>query len=168
LKGGIPAMAITTRFQSVDSVERAQRVLDQDHERLYPIGWRIQQSASNGKALTAALEELNSALIEHFAHEESPQGLLAILGTNASAERQAFAEILAEHHSILANVQELLSQARAGTTSPAALGAQATMLTRILGDHEERERHLTKAILSAVPRLEASGPGALSAGSPSR
>jgi hemerythrin len=156
-------MTTNTRSQSLDSVERAQRVLDQDHERLHPIGWRIQQSASDGKALAAALEELNSALIEHFSHEESPQGLLAILDTSASAERQAFAEILAEHQSILENVQELLSQARAGATSPAGLAAQATMLTRILGDHEEREKRLTKAILAPHPAPEAPGPGSLSA-----
>jgi hemerythrin len=159
-RGGISVMTISTRFQSADSVERAQRVLDQDHERLHPIGWRIQRSASDGKALAAALEELNSALIEHFSHEESPQGLLAILGANASEERLAFAEILAEHRSILSNVQELLSQARTGATSPAGLAAQATMLTRILGDHEEREKQLTKAILSPRPAPE---PGSLSA-----
>jgi hemerythrin len=152
-------MTIPTRFQSADSVERAQRLLDQDHERLHPIGWRIQESASDGKALTAALEELHSALTEHFAHEESPQGLLAILGTNASAEWQAFAEILAEHESVLANVQELLSQARAGTTSPAGLAAQATMLTRFLGDHEEREKQVTMAILAPRPAPQEPGPG---------
>jgi hemerythrin len=168
LKGGIFAMTTNTRSQSLDSVERAQRVLDQDHERLHPIGWRIQQSASDGKALAAALEELDCALIEHFAHEESPEGLLAILGTNASPERQAFAEILAEHESVLANVQELLSQARAGTTSPAGLAAQATMLTRILADHEEREKQLTTAILSPLSAPERAAPGSLSADSPRR
>jgi hemerythrin len=161
-------MTIPTRFTSEDSVERAQRVLDQDHERLHPIGWRIQQSASDGKALAAALEELNSALIEHFAHEESPQGLLALLGTNASAERQAFAEILAEHRSILANAQELLSQARAGTGSPAGLAAQATMLTRFLGDHEEREKQVTTAVLATRQAPETEEPGSLSAESPRR
>jgi hypothetical protein len=128
-------------------------------ERLHPIGWRIQQSASDGTALAAALEELHSALTEHFAHEESPQGLLAITGAGAAAERQALSEILAEHESILANVQELLSQARAGTTSPAGLAAQATMLTRILGDHEEREKQVTKEILTPRPAPEAPGPG---------
>ena len=161
-------MAISVHSQAPESVERTQRVLDQDHERLHPIGWRIQQSASDGKALAAALEELNGALVEHFAHEEDPQGLLAILGTNASAERQAFAEILAEHESILANVQELLSQARAGVTSPAGLAAQATMLARILGDHEQREKQVTRAILAPVPAPEAPGPGSLSADSPRR
>ena len=161
-------MTISTRFQSADSVERAQRVLDQDHERLHPIGWRIQESASDGKALTAALEELHSALTEHFAHEESPQGLLALLGTNASAERQAFAEILAEHRSILANAQELLSQARAGTGSPAVVAAQATMLTRFLGDHEEREKQVTTAVLATRQAPETEEPGSLSAESPRR
>ena len=161
-------MTIPTRFGSVDSMERAQRILDQDHERLYPIDWRIQQSGSDGKALAAALEELNSALVEHFAHEEDPQGLLAILGPDAPAERQAFAEILAEHESILANVQELRSQARAGVTSPAGLAAQATMLARILGDHEQREKQVTKAILAPRPAPEAPGPGSLSADSPRR
>jgi hemerythrin len=168
LQGGISAMTITTRFPSIDSVEQAQRILDQDHERLHPIGWRIQQSASDGKALAAALAELNSALIEHFAHEESPKGLLAILGANASAERQAFAEILAEHESILANVQELLAQARAGTTSPAGLSARATMLTRFLGDHEHREGQVTAAILARRPAPQGPGPGPLSADSPRR
>jgi len=165
-------MTNSARFQSADSVERAQRVLDQDHERLHPIGWRIQQSGSDGKALAAALEELHSALIEHFAHEESPQGLLAITGTRASADGQALAEILAEHQSVLENVQELLSQARAGVTSPASLAAQATMLTRILGDHEEREKQLTTAILAPRPAPEAApeppGPASVSDDSPRR
>jgi len=165
-------MTNSARFLSADSVERAQRALDQDHERLHPIGWRIQQSGSDGKALAAALEELQSALIEHFAHEESPQGLLAITGTRASADGQALAEILAEHQSVLENVQELLSQARAGVTSPASLAAQATMLTRILGDHEEREKQLTTAILAPRPAPEAApeppGPGSLSADPPRR
>lgn len=161
-------MTTSTRYQPADSSERALRVLDQDHERLHPIGWRIQQSANDGTALAAALEELNSALIEHFAHEEDPQGLLAFLGKDPPAQQQAFAEILAEHESILTNVQELLSQARAGTASPAGLAAQATMLVRFLGDHEQREKQVTRAIVAPRPGPEVPGPGSLSADSPSR
>ncbi|MCX5731073.1 MAG: hypothetical protein NTY18_06930, partial [Deltaproteobacteria bacterium] len=67
----------------------------------------------------------------------------------------AFAEILAEHASILANAEELVSQARTGTAVPAGLAAQASMLTSFLGDHERRESQAMKAILELLPAPEA-------------
>jgi len=135
-----------SQFQPSDTVKRAQRIIDEDHERLHDISRRIKQSRDMS-ALTAALEDLNSTLVEHFAHEEHPQGLFAILGTRAPAERQAFAEILAEHESILANVREILDQARKGKGEHAGLAAQAAMLAHILGDHEKRESQVAQAIL---------------------
>jgi len=134
------------QFQPSDTVRRAQGIIDADHERLHDISRRVRQT-KDLPSLAAALEELNGALVEHFAHEEHPQGLFAILGTRAPADRQRFAEILAEHESILANARELLDQARKGRGEHAGLAAQAAMLARILGDHERRETQVTQAIL---------------------
>jgi len=126
--------------------EGAKRVVDQDHERLHAIVRRIQLSSSDGPALAAALDEFDAALVEHFSHEEHPQGVLAALARRAPADREAFLEILAEHASFLSNVQELLAEARDGSASPAGLAARATMLGRILGDHERREREILNAV----------------------
>jgi 2-methylisocitrate lyase-like PEP mutase family enzyme/hemerythrin len=134
------------QFQPSDTVLRAQRIVDEDHEKLHDITRRIKQSGDL-PTLTSALEALNSTLVEHFAHEEHPQGLFAILGTKAPSERQKFAEILAEHESFLSNVRELLDQAKRGRAEHAGLAAQAAMLAHILGDHEKRESQLTQAIL---------------------
>ncbi|HVP69575.1 MAG TPA: malate synthase A [Anaeromyxobacteraceae bacterium] len=138
------------QFQPSDTVQRAQRLLDEDHAKLHEIGRRIRQSKEM-PTLVRALEDLNATLVEHFAREEHPQGLFAILGTKAPVERQKFAEILAEHESILANVRELLDQAREGKGEHAGLAAQAAMLSRILGDHEKRESEVTQAILGPRP-----------------
>jgi len=138
------------QFQPSDTVQRAQRLIDEDHEKLHEIGRRIRQSKEM-PTLVRALEDLNATLVEHFAREEHPQGLFAILGTKAPAERQQFAEILAEHESILGNVRELLDQAKKGKGEHAGLAAQAAMLSRILGDHEKRESEVTQAILGPRP-----------------
>jgi len=151
--------------QADEAAKRAQRVLGQDHERLRSISLLIQRSASDGSAIASALEELRAALVEHFAREEHSQAIEAVLGSKSSAEAEGFAEILAEHASILANVEELVSQARTGTAVPAGLAAQAAMLASFLGDHERREDQALKAILASLP-----GPGepqgSLSADSP--
>jgi hemerythrin len=138
------------QFQPGDTVRRAQRIIDEDHARLHEITRRIKQSKDLA-ALAEALDDLNQTLVEHFAHEEHPQGLFAILGTKAPSERQKFSEILAEHESILENVRELLAQARSGKAAHAGLAAQAAMLGNILGDHERRESQVTAAIMG--PRV---------------
>jgi len=148
-------VTISEQFEAGETVERAQRILGQDHDRLHSISLLIRRSASDGSALTAALEELRTALVEHFAREEHLQALLAILGSKSPEAPQAFAEILAEHASILANAEELVSQARTGTAVPAGLAAQAAMLTSFLGDHERRESQAMKAILEPLPAPEA-------------
>jgi hemerythrin len=144
-------MATPEPSPATDAVERAQRVLDQDHERLHSISRRIQRSASDGSALAAALQDLHAALLEHFAREEHPQALAGILVSKTQAERDAFAEILAEHESILSNVEELEEQSRTGKAVPAGLAAQAVMLSSFLGDHERRENQLMRALLAPRP-----------------
>ena len=158
-------MTISEQIQAGETVERAQRILGQDHDRLHALSLLIQKSASDGSALAAALEELRTALVEHFAREEHLQALLAILGSRSPEAPQAFVEILAEHESILANVEEMVSQARSGTAVPAGLSAQAAMLTSFLGDHERRESLAMKAILEPRPAPEERA-GSLSADSP--
>jgi len=140
------------QFQPGDTVHAAKRAIDQDHAKLHEIIHRIKKS-KDMPALASTLHELNDTLVDHFAREEHPQGLFAILGTRSPKEREAFAEILAEHESILVNVRELLDQARATKGEHAGLAAQAAMLGSILGDHEKREAQVTAAIMGprAVP-----------------
>ena len=134
------------QFRAEDTALRAKRIVEEGHERLHDLTRRIKQSGDLG-TLTAVLEDLNGALVEHFGHEEHPQGLFAILATKAPEERQRFAEILAEHESILSNVRGLLDEAKGGRGEHAALSAQAALLAHIVGDHERRESQVTEAIL---------------------
>ena len=148
-------MTTPAQIQADETLERAQHVLDQDHERLHAISLLLQRSPSDGSALSVALEEFHAALVDHFAREEHSQAIQTVLRSRSQAEREGFAEILAEHESILANVEELVSQGRTGTAVPAGLAAQAAMLARILGDHEQRENRAMKALLAPRPAPEA-------------
>jgi hypothetical protein len=144
-------METESQSEGAATEEGAKRVVEQDHERLHAIIRRLQQAANEGPALATAIEEFHGALVEHFSHEEHPHGLLDVLARRAPAEREAFLEILAEHASFLSNVRELLAQARDRSASPAGLAARARMLSRILGDHERRERELLNAVGPARP-----------------
>ena len=135
-----------TQFQAEDAGPRAKRLVEEGHERLHDLARRMRQSGDPA-ALAAVLEELDRALVEHFAHEEHPQGLLALLSAKAPAERQRFAEVLDEHEGILSRVRGLGDEARRGHTEPAVLSAQAAMLAHVLGDHERRESQVTEAVL---------------------
>ena len=134
------------QFTAADTVGRAQRVIDEDHERLHEITRRIRQTHDLG-VLAEALDDLNEALVEHFAHEEHPQGLYAVLGTRAPEVRQKVAAILAEHARILDNVQSLVLKARRPEGEHRSLAEQAALLANLLGDHEKRENQVARAVL---------------------
>ena len=134
------------QFTAADTVGRAQRIIDEDHARLHEITRRIRQTHDLG-ALVEALDDLNDALVEHFAHEEHPQGLYAVLGTRAPEVRQKFAAVLAEHARILENVQSLVLKARRPEGDHRSLAEQAALLSHLLGDHEMRESQVARAIL---------------------
>ncbi|HEU4382547.1 MAG TPA: isocitrate lyase [Anaeromyxobacteraceae bacterium] len=135
------------QFAAADTVGRAQRVIEEDHDRLHQITRRIRQTHDLGQ-LADALDELNAALVEHFAHEEHPQGLYGILGSRAPEVRRKFAAILAEHARILENVQSLVLRARAAEGDHRTLSEQAALLAHLLGDHEMRESQVARALLA--------------------
>ncbi|HEY6105977.1 MAG TPA: hemerythrin domain-containing protein, partial [Anaeromyxobacteraceae bacterium] len=138
-------------FTAADTVGRAQRVIDEEHERLHEITRRIRRTHDLG-ALAEALDDLNGALVEHFAHEEHPQGLYALLGVGAPENRKKFAAILAEHARILENVQSLVLKARRSDGDHRSLAEQAALLAHLLGDHERRENLVARAILGPAAR----------------
>jgi isocitrate lyase len=135
------------QFTAADTVGRAQRIIDEDHERLHQITRRLRQTHDLGE-LAEALDQLNEALVEHFAREEHPQGLYAVLGTRAPEVRRKFAAILAEHARILENVQSLVLKARGAEGDHRSLSEQAALLAHVLGDHEKRESQVARAILA--------------------
>ncbi len=145
------------QFAEADTVGRAQRLIDEDHDRLHQITRRIRQTHDLSE-LADTLDELNAALVEHFAHEEHPQGLYAVLGTHAPEARRKFAAILAEHARILENVQSLVLKARGAGGDHGSIAEQAALLAHILGDHEARENQVARAILTpAAPGQVAQG-----------
>jgi isocitrate lyase len=139
----------TAQFTAAETVGRAQRVIDEDHQRLSEIARRLRQTHDLGQ-LAEALDDLNGALREHFAREEHPQGLYALLGARAPEVRRKLAAILAEHARILANAQELVLEARRPEGDHRSLSEQAARLAQLLGDHESREGQVAETALRRV------------------
>ncbi|HYQ82182.1 MAG TPA: hemerythrin domain-containing protein, partial [Anaeromyxobacteraceae bacterium] len=144
------------QFAEADTVGRAQRLIDEDHDRLHGITRRIRQTHDFSE-LADALDELNAALVDHFAREEHPQGLYAVLGTRGPELRRKFAAILAEHARILENVQSLVLRARGAGGDHGSIAEQAALLAHLLGDHEARESQVTRAILAPAAEPVAQG-----------
>ncbi len=135
------------QFDAADPVGRAERLIDEDHQTLHQITRRLRQTHDLSE-LAVALDDLNAALVEHFAREEHPQGLYALLGARAPEVRRKLAAILAEHARILENVQSLVLRARGPDGDHHSLSEQAALLAHLLGDHEMRESQVTRTLLA--------------------
>lgn len=121
-----------------EAVVRVLREQGEGHARLDEITLRLRQ-ASDMESLASALDELSTELEEHFAHEEHPQGIFALLGTRAPAQRAQLEVLLGEHTDILENARSLVQLARVGEADPGRIGQDTGRLLRLIKDHERRE-----------------------------
>ena len=122
-----------------EEVLRVRQEQEKDHARLDEITLRLRQ-ASDLVSLAAALDELSTELEEHFAQEERPQGIFALLGTHAPAQRVRFESLLDEH-------ADLLERARVGGADEERIGQDTGRLLRLIREHEHRENAAADDVL---------------------
>ncbi len=139
------------QFKGAEAVERERLLVDEEHDRLHGIARRLRRTSDLG-ALAGALDELSQALAEHFAREEHPRGLHALLGAGAPEVRRTLADIAAEHPRILASARELAARARRPEGDHRALSDQAALLAQFISDHEERETRAVRALADGGAR----------------
>ncbi|HET7823892.1 MAG TPA: isocitrate lyase, partial [Anaeromyxobacter sp.] len=82
-------------------VSQIRAALEEDHGRLEGMIGRL-ESAHDGTALAAALDELVRALTEHFAHEEHAKGFYGLLGARSPEHGAELGRMVQEHREILA------------------------------------------------------------------
>jgi hypothetical protein len=121
-----------------EEVLRVRQEQEKDHARLDEITLRLRQ-ASDLVSLAAALDELSTELEEHFAQEERPQGIFALLGTRAPAQRVRFESLLDEHADLLESARSLVERARVGGADEERIGQDTGRLLRLIKEHEHRE-----------------------------
>jgi hypothetical protein len=102
--------------------------------------------------LLPTLDELRTLLIIHFAREQLPDGFYEALGELAESRRGELDELIAEHGSILSDLNSLLKDAK---DSPVVdetdvLDRVARLLAQ-LDAHEQKEHLFATDVLGANP-----------------
>ena len=86
------------------------------------------------------LERLRETLHEHFAREESPEGLYERMGVRAEEHADTLRTLAAEHRDLLSALDTMLERARLGQHD--SLVAEAHALAERLREHETKEHAL--------------------------
>lgn len=134
------AAPLTEAFQSVED----------DHRRLEQLIARL-RTVEDLPTLVTTLDELNTALVAHFGHEEQPEGLYDLLGTTAPEYKTPLGGLVDEHYKLLATARELAEHGRTLLRqTPHDLSADVRRLADALIDHERRENELAAALLKGV------------------
>lgn len=110
-----------------------------DHDRLLVMIDEMRHT-TDPTSLLLELETIDRFLTEHFAVEEGPDGLEAVLAEQAPNKVAALRRILGEHGEITATVERCLVKARACVDGPLAdLQSEIAYLCAQLLAHEHRE-----------------------------
>lgn len=134
------AAPLTEAYQSVEA----------DHRRLEQLITRLRDT-EDLPTLVDTLDELNTALVAHFGHEEQPEGLYDLLGTTAPEYKTPLGGLVDEHYKLLATARELADQGRALLRQTHhGLRQDVQHLADALADHERRENELAGALLKGV------------------
>jgi isocitrate lyase len=115
--------------------------LEEDHARLHEVIGRL-ETANDGKALSASLDELVRMLVEHFAREEHAKGFL---GTRSPEHRQDLARMVEDHREILGALRGLVERARAAGPVGEVARRSGELAAKIF-EHEAREMKLVRAL----------------------
>ncbi len=119
-----------------------EATIEQDHHAIKEILGRL-EATTDLHVLLPVLEELRSALAEHFVREEEPEGvheLIASMSPNTVASLQ---NVLGEHQAFRERLDSLINGARACLEGPLAeVLREAAVLSENLHDHEARETAL--------------------------
>jgi malate synthase len=131
------------RNGATHGVSQIQAALDEDHGRLEAVIGRL-ESAHDGTALAAALDELVRTLTEHFAHEEHAKGFYGLLGAQSPQHREELDRMVQEHREILGALKGV-SDAMKGSAPSDVMRRTGEIAARLL-DHESREMRLAHAL----------------------
>jgi hypothetical protein len=124
----------------------AQRRIQREHENLGRLVARLE--SSHHLAITlSVLEELQTALVDHFTTEEADDGLHQAIGKTAPERERALEELFAEHRSFLIRLARLRRKAEACRDDLASTLEDGRRLASDLKIHEGKE---TELFLDAV------------------
>ena len=130
------------------AVAHAHEELREDHRRLHALVDRL-RGARDVDALLPVLEELHTALVEHFNAEEKPGGLYDALGVCAPEFRSPLATLVDEHFRIAAALRDMRDRSRDALRSAHdSLMGEAARLAQVLAEHEKREHAMVDAAMS--------------------
>ncbi len=117
----------------------------ENHRRLGRVLVRLEHAAMPAD-LAPVLMEFDVVLRRHFAQEEGPQGLFAIVRTRAPHRREEARALEAEHHRLIADLGELVRRARERPDNARILGEAARFSMRV----RQHERSETKLLIDAL------------------
>ncbi len=133
-----------------NSLARAEGALRDDHRRLEQLA-DLLQAAKALPALLSAAEELRTALMSHFAHEEHPGGLYDSLKFCVPQHREELAQLVEDHGQITVAVWQLCQSARNPKADLQALRREAAQIVKKLHHHEKREHEMAHQALGKGP-----------------
>jgi hypothetical protein len=136
-------------MSSVSRLESIYKDLENEHQRVMKLLARLRTDVAAADLLPT-LDELRTLLIIHFAREQLPDGFYEALGELAESRRGELDELVAEHGSILSDLNALLKDAK---DSPVVdetdvLNRVARLLEQ-LDAHEHKEHLFATDVLSA-------------------
>ena len=138
-------------MSSVSRLESIYKDLENEHKRVMKLLARLRTDIA-ASDLLPTLDELRTLLIIHFAREQLPDGFYEALGELAESRRGELDELVAEHGSILSDLNSLLKDAK---DSPVVdetdvLDRVARLLAQ-LDAHEQKEHLFATDVLGANP-----------------
>ncbi len=128
--------------------------IERDHHAIKEIVGRM-ESTTDLHRLLPILEELRAALVDHFAHEEAPDGLHELIASMSPETVATLQNVLCEHQDFLRRLDGLIECVQACLAGPLADVLEgAASLAASLRDHEARETVLfTDAVFTDLGRV---------------
>jgi hypothetical protein len=122
--------------------------LTQEHRDLMALVERVRELRSI-IGLAPVLEELHTALIKHFSHEQFPGGMYECMGAYGPRYHDELKILVRDHCVILSAVRGLLERTRTADRQdePALLVEVADVLAH-LHEHERREHALADKLMA--------------------
>jgi len=129
----------------------AQALIAEEHERLRVLLDRLNAS-DDLREILPRLIELKDLLAVHFAHEEAPDGMHALIGDTAPRLLTRVDRLMKEHEGFLRSAIELTSRTRSCLDETVAgIRTDIRKLSAELSDHDRAETEiLNDALLTDI------------------
>lgn len=136
-------------MSSLSRLEAIYKDLEREHRRVMKLLARLREGAQ-AQDIVPLLDELRTLLIVHFAREQLEDGFYDALGELAQTRRGELDELIADHASILSQLNGLL-----GDVKDSPVIDETDLLDRVARLLEQLDRHEQKEHLFAVDVLGA-------------